>query len=91
MDIIKRWLKLKKAQRVRNPWALATALNQGRAQGRGNSGTSKGAYKAGIDRNEWNSPDGMEAATERSADYHGMSSNVKEGHKYSQNRNKLCT
>jgi hypothetical protein len=88
MDIIKRWLKLKKAQRVRNPWALATALNQGRAQGRGNSGTSKGAYKAGIDRNEWNSPDGMEAATERSADYHGMSSNVKEGHKYSSGKKK---
>jgi hypothetical protein len=83
MDIIKRWLKLKKAQRVRNPWALATALNQGRAQGRGNAGTSRGAYKAGIDRNEWNSPDGMEAATERSADYHGMSSKVKPGHKYS--------
>jgi len=82
MDIIKRWLKLKKAQRVRNPWALATALNQGRAQGRGNSGTSKGAYKAGIDRNEWNSPDGLDAATERTAQYHGYGTKKKEGFEY---------
>jgi hypothetical protein len=82
MDILKRWLKLKKAQRVRNPWALATSLNQGRAQGRGNTGTSKGAYKAGIDRNEWNSPDGMERAAERSAEYHGYGTNKKEGFKY---------
>jgi hypothetical protein len=88
MDIIKRWLKLKKAQRVKNPWALATALNQGRAQGRGNTGTPKGAYVAGINRNEWNSPEGMEAASERSADYHGMSPKRKKGFKYSANKKK---
>ena len=82
MDILKRWLKLKKAQRVRNPWALATALNQGGAQGRGNSGTSKGAYKAGIDRNEWNSPDGLDDAAERSAQYHGYGTKRKEGFEY---------
>ena len=77
MDILKRWLKLKKAQRVRNPWAVATALNQGKHTG--NSGTSKGAYVAGINRNEWNSPEGMEAASERSAEYHGMSPKRKKG------------
>mgnify|MGYP003326658771 CR=1 FL=1 len=55
---------------MRNPWAVATALNQGKHTG--NSGTSKGAYVAGINRNEWNSPEGMEAASERSAEYHGM-------------------
>ena len=93
MDIIKRWLKLKKAQRVRNPWAVATALNQGKHTG--NSGTSKGAYVAGINRNEWNSPEGMEAASERSAEYHGMSPKRKKGHKYSaakkKNENKPLT
>ena len=93
MDILKRWLKLKKAQRVRNPWAVATALNQGKHTG--NSGTSKGAYVAGINRNEWNSPEGMEAASERSAEYHGMSPKRKKGHKYSaakkKNENKPLT
>jgi ribosomal protein S17E len=93
MDIIKRWLKLKKAQRVRNPWAVASHLNQGKHTG--NSGTSKGAYVAGINRNEWNSPEGMEAASERSADYHGMSPKRKKGHKYSagktKNQNKPLT
>jgi len=93
MDIIKRWLKLKKAQRVRNPWAVASHLNQGKHTG--NSGTSKGAYVAGINRNEWNSPEGMEAASERSAEYHGMSPKRKKGHKYSaakkQNENKPLT
>jgi len=93
MDILKRWLKLKKAQRVRNPWAVATALNQGKHTG--NSGTSKGAYVAGINRNEWNSPEGMESAAERSAEYHGMSPKRKKGHKYSaakkQNENKPLT
>lgn len=93
MDILKRWLKLKKAQRVRNPWAVASVLNQGKHTG--NSGTSKGAYVAGINRNEWNSPEGMEAASERSAEYHGMSPKRKKGHKYSaakrKNQNKPLT
>ena len=93
MDILKRWLKLKKAQRVRNPWAVASVLNQGKHTG--NSGTSKGAYVAGINRNEWNSPEGMEAASERSAEYHGMSPKRKKGHKYSaakkKNENKPLT
>ena len=66
---------------MRNPWAVATALNQGKHTG--NSGTSKGAYVAGINRNEWNSPEGMESAAERSAEYHGMSPKRKKGHKYS--------
>ena len=93
MNILKRWLKLKKAQRVRNPWAVASVLNQGKHTG--NSGTSKGAYVAGINRNEWNSPEGMEAASERSAEYHGMSPKRKKGHKYSaakkKNENKPLT
>ena len=88
MDIIKRWLKLKKAQRVRNPWALASALNAGKAKGRGNTGTSKTSYFQGINRNEWNSPDGVEAAAERSAEYHGMSPKRKEGFKYSTGKKK---
>jgi len=87
MDIIKRWLKLKKAQRVRNPWALASALNAGKAKGRGNTGTSKTSYFQGINRNEWNSPDGMEAAAERSAEYHGMNPKRKKGHSYSEYKN----
>jgi len=88
MDILKRWLKLKKAQRVRNPWALASALNAGKAKGRGNTGTSKTSYFQGINRNEWNSPDGVEAAAERSAEYHGMSPKRKKGFKYSATKNK---
>jgi len=88
MDILKRWLKLKKAQRVLNPWALASALNAGKAKGRGNTGTSKTSYFQGINRNEWNSPDGVEAAAERSAEYHGMSPKRKEGFKYSTGKKK---
>ena len=88
MDILKRWLKLKKAQRVRNPWALASALNAGKAKGRGNTGTSKTSYFQGINRNDWNSPDGVEAAAERSAEYHGMSPKRKKGFKYSTGKKK---
>ena len=84
MDILKRLAKLtlKKAQRVRDPWAVATSMTEGNNKKNNPGGTPKGAIVEGIKRNEWNSPEGLDGAMERHGEHHGTSSERKKGHSY---------
>ena len=84
MDILKRLAKftLKKAQRVRDPWAVATSMTEGNNKRNNPGGTPKGAIVEGIKRNEWNSPEGLDGALERHGEHHGTSSERKKGHSY---------